>query len=66
MSGLAKCTKMTTPRIHALDHLVLTVASIAVIQGPVPTTGATSCMASIYFYDPDENLIEVANAWARR
>jgi catechol 2,3-dioxygenase-like lactoylglutathione lyase family enzyme len=57
---------MTTPRIHALDHLVLTVASIAVIQGRVATTGATSRMASIYFYDPDENLIEVANAWARR
>lgn len=28
--------------------------------GPVPQTGATGEMRSVYFRDPDENLVEVA------
>jgi catechol 2,3-dioxygenase-like lactoylglutathione lyase family enzyme len=34
---------------------------IEIIQGPVPRTGATGPLNSIYFRDPDGNLIEVAN-----
>lgn len=34
---------------------------IDVIEGPVPRTGATGGLNSIYFRDPDGNLIEVAN-----
>ena len=34
---------------------------IEVIDGPVERTGATGPIMSIYFRDPDGNLIEVAN-----
>ena len=30
-------------------------------EGPVPKTGATGPITSVYFRDPDGNLIEVAN-----
>jgi catechol 2,3-dioxygenase-like lactoylglutathione lyase family enzyme len=36
-------------------------AGVAVILGPVPRTGALGPMRSIYFYDPDENLVELAS-----
>ena len=35
-------------------------AKVAIIEGPVPT-GATGPMMSVYFRDPDGNLIEVSN-----
>ncbi|WP_341915248.1 VOC family protein [Ferrovibrio terrae] len=34
---------------------------IAVIEGPVPRTGATGPILSIYLRDPDGNLLEVSN-----
>ncbi|NKB21118.1 MAG: VOC family protein [Alphaproteobacteria bacterium] len=34
---------------------------VPVIEGPVERTGATGPIISIYFRDPDGNLIEVAN-----
>ena len=37
---------------------------VALVAGPVPRTGATGPMESIYFRDPDGNLIEVANLMA--
>jgi len=36
-------------------------AGVPVILGPVTRTGALGAMRSIYFYDPDENLVEVAS-----
>ena len=29
--------------------------------GPVPRQGALGAMSSVYFRDPDDNLVEVAN-----
>jgi catechol 2,3-dioxygenase-like lactoylglutathione lyase family enzyme len=34
---------------------------IVVIEGPVPKTGALGPMTSVYFRDPDGNLVEVSN-----
>ncbi len=34
---------------------------VEIIEGPVSRTGATGGIASIYFRDPDGNLIEVSN-----
>jgi catechol 2,3-dioxygenase-like lactoylglutathione lyase family enzyme len=39
----------------------LKAAGVAIIEGPVPKTGATGPMMSVYFRDPDGNLIEVSN-----
>jgi len=34
---------------------------IVIVDGPVPKTGALGPMTSVYFRDPDGNLIEVSN-----
>jgi len=34
---------------------------VAIIEGPVERTGAMGSITSVYFRDPDENLIEVSN-----
>jgi catechol 2,3-dioxygenase-like lactoylglutathione lyase family enzyme len=36
-------------------------AGVAIEQGPVPRTGAVGPIVSVYFRDPDANLIEVSN-----
>jgi catechol 2,3-dioxygenase-like lactoylglutathione lyase family enzyme len=53
------CLVTTTP----LDQVVaqLTRAGVDVEEGPVPRTGARGPMTSVYFRDPDDNLIEIAN-----
>ena len=40
---------------------VLEEEGIEIIEGPGPKTGATGPIQSIYFYDPDGNLVEIAN-----
>lgn len=35
-------------------------AGVTVEEGPVPRTGATGSIASVYFRDPDGNLVEVS------
>ncbi len=33
---------------------------VPIVQGPVRATGARALLQSVYFYGPDENLIEVS------
>ena len=40
---------------------ILEKAGVPVEQGPVPRTGATGPLLSIYLRDPDGNLVELAN-----
>lgn len=53
------CLITTTPMKEVLTHLQH--ENVAVILGPVPRTGAMGKMTSVYFRDPDLNLLEIAN-----
>lgn len=46
-----------------LDDVIahLRACGVAIEEGPVPRTGATAPIRSVYCRDPDGNLIEVAN-----
>jgi catechol 2,3-dioxygenase-like lactoylglutathione lyase family enzyme len=35
---------------------------VRILEGPVQRTGATGPLLSVYFRDPDLNLVEVSNA----
>ena len=53
------CLLTDTPIERVVEHLGS--CGVDVITGPVRRTGATGPLISVYFYDPDENLIEVSN-----
>lgn len=53
------CLLTTLPLDQVQAHLAA--HGVPVIEGPVRRTGATGPILSVYFRDPDGNLIEVAN-----
>ncbi|HMW17309.1 MAG TPA: VOC family protein [Accumulibacter sp.] len=53
------CFIAATPVEHVLAHLRQ--CKISVLEGPVARTGAIGPITSVYFRDPDNNLIEVSN-----
>jgi len=53
------CLITETPIDQVADHL--TEMDVEIIEGPVAKTGATGPLTSVYFRDPDGNLIEVSN-----
>lgn len=53
------CLITSTPMTAVVTHLKQ--CGVSIIEGPVKRTGANGPLMSVYFYDPDENLIEVAN-----
>jgi catechol 2,3-dioxygenase-like lactoylglutathione lyase family enzyme len=54
------CLLTETPIADVAAHLAA--CEVPVILGPVRRTGAVHPLLSVYFYDPDDNLIEVSNA----
>jgi catechol 2,3-dioxygenase-like lactoylglutathione lyase family enzyme len=58
--GSADLCFLTQTPIAAVA-IQLAILKIAIIDGPIQRTGAEGQLNSIYFYDPDENLIEVSN-----
>lgn len=53
------CFITSVPLPEVANHL--SSCNVAVIEGPVQRTGATGQILSVYFRDPDMNLIEVSN-----
>jgi catechol 2,3-dioxygenase-like lactoylglutathione lyase family enzyme len=53
------CFVTSTPVAAVVVHLER--AGVAIEKGPVPRSGATGPIQSVYFRDPDGNLIEVSN-----
>ncbi|MEG3640304.1 GNAT family N-acetyltransferase [Magnetococcus sp. PR-3] len=57
--GADICLLTDTPLPAMQTHLQK--LGITIEQGPIPRTGAHAPLCSIYFRDPDQNLVEVAN-----
>lgn len=53
------CFITGTPLPDVIDHLRF--CGVTILDGPVRRTGACGPIESVYFRDPDLNLIEVAN-----
>ena len=53
------CFITETPLAQVISHLKS--HGVVIAQGPVEKTGALGPMMSVYFRDPDGNLIEVSN-----
>ena len=53
------CFITQVPVAEVVAHLHC--CDVAVLEGPVQRTGARGPMVSVYFRDPDRNLIEVSN-----
>lgn len=53
------CFTTSTPLSEVIAHLQQ--SGVAILEGPVARTGAVGAISSVYFRDPDGNLIEVAN-----
>ena len=52
------CFIAATPLEQVIAHLQT--CDVAILEGPVPRTGAQGAIMSVYFRDPDGNLIEVS------
>ena len=52
------CLITATPLAEVAAHLAT--CGVAILEGPVARTGATGPIRSLYFRDPDRNLIEVS------
>lgn len=52
------CLITSEPLADVLAHL--NACAVPLVGGPVPKTGALGAMESVYFRDPDGNLVEVS------
>lgn len=52
------CLVTDVPLERVVEHVRS--CGVEIIEGPVPRTGATGKLESVYFRDPDGNLIEVS------
>ena len=57
------CFITDVPLTEIVAHL--NAEGVAIVEGPVERTAAAGPILSIYFRDPDRNLIEVSNVLAR-
>ena len=59
--ALDLCFIAAIPLDDVIAHLQQ--KGVAIVEGPVMRTGATSKIRSIYLRDPDLNLIEISEFW---
>ncbi|QRM34623.1 VOC family protein [Microvirga sp. VF16] len=53
------CLLTTTPIEEVVAHLER--EGVAIVDGPGERAGATGTLLSVYFKDPDGNLVEISN-----
>jgi len=53
------CLVTSVPMAEVIAHLEA--CGVTIVEGPVAKTGATGPLRSVYFRDPDLNLVEVSN-----
>lgn len=53
------CLITMTPIADVIKHLKSN--DVGIVEGPVNKTGAMGSIVSVYFRDPDNNLIELSN-----
>jgi catechol 2,3-dioxygenase-like lactoylglutathione lyase family enzyme len=53
------CLVTLVPIAEVAAHLAA--CGVGIVEGPVDRTGATGPIRSVYFRDPDDNLVEVSN-----
>jgi catechol 2,3-dioxygenase-like lactoylglutathione lyase family enzyme len=54
------CFLTSTPIVEVIQHLKN--CGVPILDGPVRRTGAVGPILSVYFRDPDGNLLEVSNS----
>jgi catechol 2,3-dioxygenase-like lactoylglutathione lyase family enzyme len=62
--ALDLCFITKQPPDQVLEHLKA--CGVTVLRGPSQQTGALGPMTSVYFHDPDGNLVEVASYQSER
>ena len=53
------CLITQAPLAEVIAHL--RASGVAIVEGPVPKSGALGPMESVYLRDPDGNLVEISN-----
>lgn len=56
------CVLTSTPIQAVVEHLAQ--SGVKIVEGPARRVGAAGSLQSVYFYDPDGNLVEVAKVIA--
>ena len=56
------CVLTSTPIQSVVEHLAQ--SDVKIVDGPAHRVGAAGSLQSVYFYDPDGNLVEVSNVIA--
>jgi catechol 2,3-dioxygenase-like lactoylglutathione lyase family enzyme len=54
------CVLCDTPMAEVVEHLAR--HGIEIVEGPTEKAGAVGAILSVYFRDPDLNLVEISNA----